>query len=86
VVGFRPGYRASWQTAIGGAPPGLIEDNTRCWRGDHLCDAAFVPGVLFLNRPVAAQAPHLMDIAPTVLHALGLATPAEMEGKALCGV
>ena len=86
VVGFRPGYRASWQTAIGGAPPGLIEDNTRRWRGDHLCDAAFVPGVLFLNRPVAAQAPHLMDIAPTVLHALGLAAPAEMEGKALCGV
>jgi len=29
VVGFENGYRASWQTAIGGAPASLMEDNLK---------------------------------------------------------
>ncbi len=83
VVGFKPGYRTSWHTAIGGAPDALIEDNNEAWGGDHLCDASFVPGILFLSRPSGAQSAHLMDIAPTVLRLLGLPPHPEMEGDAL---
>jgi predicted AlkP superfamily phosphohydrolase/phosphomutase len=83
VVGFKPGYRTSWQTAIGGCPEGLIEDNDEAWCGDHLCDGSFVPGILFLDRPSDAASAHLRDVAPTVLRLLGLAPPQEMDGTPL---
>ncbi len=83
VIGFRPGYRVSWQTAIGGAPNGLFYDNTKAWSGDHCIDPEFVPGILFANRKIQADTPRLIDIAPTVLDVLGLAIPADMDGKSL---
>jgi len=83
VIGFAPGYRASWQTAIGGAPPKILEDNLKRWSGDHITDADSVPGIFLCNRPIASLEPTVKDIAPTVLDCLGLVRPAEMEGKAL---
>jgi len=83
VVGFEPGYRTSWQTAIGGSPHALIEDNTESWSGDHLVDPAHVPGVLFVNQKVPTSSPHVMQIAPTVLELLGVPRPSEMEGSSL---
>ena len=35
LVGYRRGYRASWQTALGAAPLSEIEDNRDTWIGDH---------------------------------------------------
>ena len=70
-IGFMSGYRASWQTAIGGAPDALIEDNTKKWSGDHLMDPSLVPGILFSNRPIRKADPSLYDIAPTVLDIVG---------------
>jgi len=67
VVGFRPGYRASWQSAVGVVPHELVEDNTESWAGDHLIDPSFVPGILFTSVPVERDAPSVLDIAPTVL-------------------
>lgn len=72
VVGYRPGYRASWQTALGGAPLLPVEDNPLKWSGDHLVDPEFVPGVLFTNRPVTKADPGLQDLAPTILKAAGV--------------
>ena len=83
VVGFKPGYRTSWQTALGQSPDALVEDNDESWCGDHLCDPSFVPGILFLNHPAAAPSAHLRDIAPTVLRLLGIDRPADMEGTPL---
>jgi predicted AlkP superfamily phosphohydrolase/phosphomutase len=85
VFGFRPGYRVSWQTAIGGAPWGLFADNFKSWSGDHCIDPEFVPGIIFLNRKLPATSPRIIDIAPTVLDVLGLAIPEEMDGKSLFG-
>ncbi|MFA5177855.1 MAG: alkaline phosphatase family protein, partial [Candidatus Omnitrophota bacterium] len=70
-VGFNKGYRASWQTAIGGAPRALIEDNLKKWSGDHLFDPSFVPGVIFSNRKIGKEQPSIYDIAPTVLKITG---------------
>lgn len=83
VVGFKPGYRFSWQTAIGGAPEGIMEDNAKKWSGDHLVDPSYVPGILFSNRAMGAANPRLMDIAPTVLAVLGVDKPSNMEGVSL---
>ncbi|MFH1800612.1 MAG: alkaline phosphatase family protein [Candidatus Omnitrophota bacterium] len=70
-VGFNPGYRASWQTAVGGMGTGLIEDNLKKWSGDHLFDPAAVPGVIFLNKKIIQAAPSICDITPTILKASG---------------
>jgi len=50
VVNFCPGYRVSWQSAVGGFQNTLLEDNTRRWSGDHIIDPDAVSGVLFINR------------------------------------
>jgi len=83
VVGFKPGYRASWQTALGGAPLQLIEDNKTRWTGDHLFDPSFVPGILLSNQKINSPDPKVTDIAPTVLHALGLVKPKHLTGNNL---
>ena len=84
VVGFHPGFRASWQTALGGTPSGpLYEPNLRKWTGDHLFDAAAVPGCLFTSFPVRKNNPTVLDIGPTALTLLGLNPPDTCEGQTL---
>lgn len=70
-VGFNIGYRASWQTALGAVPKGLIEDNLKKWSGDHLFDAALIPGVIFSNKEITKENPSIYDIAPTILERIG---------------
>jgi predicted AlkP superfamily phosphohydrolase/phosphomutase len=80
-----PGYRVSWQTSLGGAPEPLIETNEKAWSGDHCSlDPSFVPGVFFINRTVA-KTPDMLDLAPTILAALGVNAPPELEGISLLG-
>jgi predicted AlkP superfamily phosphohydrolase/phosphomutase len=82
VVGFADGYRSSWQTAIGGAPPELIEDNLKKWSGDHIVDPSVVPGILLTNFSINTVTPHQIDIAPTVLTCFGMEAD-HMDGKSL---
>lgn len=82
VVGFNEGYRASWQTALGGSPSGIIEDNATKWSGDHIVDPSIVPGFILTNFKTNHDNPNLMDIAPTVLSCFGMSTP-DIEGKTL---
>ena len=49
VVGYEPGFRASWQTTLGGVPVTLIDDNNKKWSGDHCITPEAVPGVLFTS-------------------------------------
>jgi len=83
IVQFAPGYRASWSTALGGISGNLFEDNTKKWSGDHIVDPDLVPGVLFMNRPISDGHPALIDLAPTILSALGVPKGPEMEGESL---
>jgi bisphosphoglycerate-independent phosphoglycerate mutase (AlkP superfamily) len=41
--------------------------------------------VLFCNKPVAAKAPALRDLAPTILKEFGLAPAPEMTGRHILG-
>jgi predicted AlkP superfamily phosphohydrolase/phosphomutase len=82
LVNFVPPYRTSWSTALGGVPEQEFEDNTRCWSGDHMVDPTLVPGVLWMNHPFR-QGARLLDLAPTILKALGSKPSPEMEGEPL---
>lgn len=83
LIGFERGYRSSWQTALGGVPKGLIEDNLKKWSGDHIVDPELVPGILLVNRRLSLTNPSLADIAPTILKQVGAAVPETMDGKVL---
>jgi predicted AlkP superfamily phosphohydrolase/phosphomutase len=83
LVGFRRGYRASWQTALGAVPRELLEDNTQAWIGDHCMAAERVPGVLFSNRPVRLDSPHLWDITATILGEFGVPKANGMIGQSV---
>jgi len=83
-VGMADGYRVSWQTTLGGSPPGIVYPNMKKWSGDHGgYDFASTAGVLITNRPVNAQTPSIMDIAPTVLKFFGVQIPGDIDGKPL---
>lgn len=83
LVNFHEGYRVSWQSAIGGFSDTLLSDNTRFWSGDHIIDPEAVPGVLFMNRPVRKGNAAITDMAPTILHYLGVPADPAMEGESL---
>jgi predicted AlkP superfamily phosphohydrolase/phosphomutase len=82
-VGFRRGYRASWQTALGAVPKNLLDDNTQAWIGDHCMAADQVPGVLLSNRKIRATEPQLFDVTSTILKEFGLANTEGMIGQSV---
>jgi predicted AlkP superfamily phosphohydrolase/phosphomutase len=83
VVGFEPGYRASWQTALGAVPVNLIEDNKSRWSGDHIFDPDFMPGIILSNIKLKSESFRGIDIAPTILAGVGLNRPGHMTGQDL---
>jgi predicted AlkP superfamily phosphohydrolase/phosphomutase len=83
IVDFAPGYRVSWSSSLGGFGEQLFEDNVKKWSGDHIIDPDQVPGVLFMNRPFRGQGARLLDLAPTILAALGIPKGPAMEGESL---
>jgi predicted AlkP superfamily phosphohydrolase/phosphomutase len=83
LVGYNRGYRAGWKTILGAFPPDVLEDNTNPWSGDHCMDYTLVPGVLLSNRAIAAAAPALTDIAPTILAEFGISKPQDMMGQSV---
>lgn len=84
-MGYKRGYRNSWNGATGSCPVEAFSDNTKAWSGDHCIDPREVPGVIFTDRPINTDTPNLMDLAPTALRTFGLEPPAYMQGQPLFG-
>ena len=83
-VGMNEGYRVSWQTTLGGSPPGIVYKNDRKWSADHGgYDYAITSGILVSNRPISSTTPRIIDLAPTVLKYFGISIPADIDGKPL---
>jgi predicted AlkP superfamily phosphohydrolase/phosphomutase len=81
-VGFAEGYRVSWQSSLGGSPPGLVYPNMKKWSGDHgSFDYKQTAGTLISSRPLATDRADIMDIAPTVLKYFGVPIPSDIDGK-----
>ena len=85
IVGYRPPYRASWDTVLGKYPREHVLDNTDPWSGDHALDSPFMSGVLLANRPIHAKRPALLDLAPSILSGHGVPVPAAMTGHGVLG-
>jgi predicted AlkP superfamily phosphohydrolase/phosphomutase len=83
IVGYMPGYRSSWQTALGAVPAGMVQDNTEAWRADHCILARFVPGVLISNRKSRAADPHLYDLTVSLMHEFGIGPGPGMIGQSI---
>ena len=83
LVGYNRGYRAGWKTILGAFPAEEIEENGNPWSGDHCIDYTLVPGVLLSNRKIAANAPALTDIAPTILEEFGIGKTEGMIGQSV---
>ena len=83
-VGLAEGYRVSWQSTLGGSPPGIVYPNMKKWSGDHgSYDYKQTSGVLMSSRQIESAAPSIMDIAPTVLKYFGVPIPSDIDGKPL---
>jgi predicted AlkP superfamily phosphohydrolase/phosphomutase len=84
-VGFAEGYRVSWQSALGGSPPGIVYANMKKWSGDHgSYDYKSTSGVLMSSRAITEGSnPQIIDLAPTVLKYFGVPIPTEIDGKPL---
>jgi len=83
-VGLADGYRVSWQSTLGGSPPGIVYPNMKKWSGDHgSYDYKSTPGTLISSRPVPQGVTQIIDIAPTVLKYFGVPIPSDIDGKSL---
>jgi predicted AlkP superfamily phosphohydrolase/phosphomutase len=83
IVGYGRGYRASWQTGIGGFSTNVLEDNVDAWSADHCVNAADVPGVLFTARKLRLADPALKDLPVSLLALFGLKPETGMTGRSV---
>lgn len=82
MVGYDWGYRTSWESALGDITTGdLITDSKEKWSGDHCGATEVVPGILFSNRKILMEKPHLYDLTPSILARLGISKPSDMIGR-----
>jgi predicted AlkP superfamily phosphohydrolase/phosphomutase len=83
VVGFRRGYGASDDSALGTLTRPIIQDRAEAWSGNHLMETSAVPGILLVNRTIQVDDPELKDIAPTILDLFDIEPTPEMTGRPL---
>ena len=82
-MGYAPGYRASWETALGAIPPDIVHANNDAWIADHCISAAAVPGVLIGTRVAIVSNARVKDVTVTVLKEFNLQPDPAMTGRAL---
>jgi predicted AlkP superfamily phosphohydrolase/phosphomutase len=83
IVGYARGYRASWETGVGGFSKMALTDNVDAWSADHCINAADVPGALFTSRKVRVRDPALKDLPVSLLALFGIKAPAAMTGRSI---
>jgi predicted AlkP superfamily phosphohydrolase/phosphomutase len=83
IVGYAAGYRASWNTALGESPGGILEDNNDAWIADHCIDPKEVPAVLFTTLAIKSNIPRLKDLPVSLLALFGIAKPSQMTGRSV---
>ena len=78
----KPVDRVSWDTVLGGIPCDEIVDNDKPWGGDHCSvEPSLVKVILLCNRRISVDSPDMVDMAPTILAALGVKPPDGLDGR-----
>jgi predicted AlkP superfamily phosphohydrolase/phosphomutase len=86
VVTFSPGYRASWDSMLGGASAVVIERNRERWSAEHASvEERSVPGVWLSSVALSRSEIHLLDVAPTILDYFRQAVPEGLDGISRLG-
>jgi len=81
VVTFSPGYRASFDSMLGGMAAAAIAPNTERWSAEHASvDEAAVPGVWLSTIPLSGDTISVMDVSATVLQYFGRPVPPDADG------
>jgi predicted AlkP superfamily phosphohydrolase/phosphomutase len=83
IIGWNKGYRASWETVIGGFPTEIFEDNDDKWSGDHCIDPTYVPASFLINKKIVSKVPALPDVTATILSLCDIPIPKQMTGESL---
>jgi len=83
IVGYARGFKVADASATGGVGQRLFQINHSPWSGDHCGDHRLVPGILFANRKLRGGNVSLLDLAPTILGALGVDVPTGMAGRSV---
>jgi predicted AlkP superfamily phosphohydrolase/phosphomutase len=83
IVGYARGYRASWQTTLGGFSSSVLDNNDDAWIADHCISAAQVPGVLFTSGKLRLANPGLADLPVSLLSIFGLPPGTGMAGRSV---
>jgi hypothetical protein len=81
VVTFSPGYKASWDSMLGGMADAVLASNTERWSAEHAsADEATVPGVWLSTVALTSESMSVMDVAPTVLQYFRRPVPPATDG------
>ena len=72
LIGYAEGTRVSNESALGGTPSVILENNTQEWSGDHCMDPDVVPGILLTSRPLRRPAASLGSVAAALLAEFGI--------------
>jgi bisphosphoglycerate-independent phosphoglycerate mutase (AlkP superfamily) len=73
----------SWDSITGTVEAEIFSDNLKAWSGDHHVDPELIPGIIFSNQRLTKSAPHITDIAPTILSLFAVKPPPYMEGEVI---
>ena len=83
LVGYKPGYRSSSESVMGGSGSEILEINPWAWAGDHSMARDLVPGCLFSSHAIQETDPNIIDLPTTILGFFGLPKPFSMQGSDL---
>jgi len=67
IIGYKQGWRASWDTILGKYPQQVYLNNTDPWSGDHCIDPCFCSGCLFTSHKQNIDKPRLEDLSNVIL-------------------
>ncbi|HQE84560.1 MAG TPA: alkaline phosphatase family protein, partial [Candidatus Hydrogenedentes bacterium] len=83
-LGYARGYQNTKSAAKGAIPKELLIPNLDKWSGDHVAsNFSRIPGMLFVNRPLAAEEPDIRDLGVTTLAYVDVKPPEDFEGRNL---
>ena len=83
-LGYSTAYQSDKNCAIGGVGNRLFSPNDDKWSGEHAAtEYTQCPGMLFTNRKLAKDKPHIQDLGVTALRIMGADVPSDYEGDTI---
>mgnify|MGYP000879397806 CR=1 FL=1 len=83
ILGYKPGYRVSWECVTGAIGEEVFTDNIKAWSGDHHIAPELIPGILLSNKKFEIHDPSILDLAPSILSLWGVRKSSHMEGTSI---